>query len=114
MSPSKKLQTANEELRSTNEEMQSANEELTSTDEELETSREELVNMNSQLQSKVIQLSELSNDVENLYSSTAIGTVFLDTRLNIKRFTPALTEIFNLIPSDVGRPISDTRQSFRL
>jgi PAS domain-containing protein len=63
--------------------------------------------MNSQLQSKVIQLSELSNDVENLYSSTAIGTVFLDTRLNIRRFTPALTEIFNLIPSDVGRPISD-------
>ena len=87
--------------------MQSANEELTSTNEELETSREELVNMNSQLQSKVIQLSELSNDVENLYSSTAIGTVFLDTRLNIRRFTPALTEIFNLIPSDVGRPISD-------
>ncbi len=101
------LQTANEELRSTNEEMQSANEELTSTNEELETSREEMVNMNSQLQSKVIQLSELSNDVENLYSSTAIGTVFLDTRLNIRRFTPALTEIFNLIPSDVGRPISD-------
>jgi two-component system CheB/CheR fusion protein len=101
------LQTTNEELRSTNEEMQSANEELTSTNEELETSREELVNMNSQLQSKVIQLSELSNDVENLYSSTAIGTVFLDTRLNIRRFTPALTEIFNLIPSDVGRPISD-------
>ncbi|SPJ13713.1 putative PAS/PAC sensor protein [Syntrophobacter sp. SbD2] len=101
------LQTTNEELRSTNEEMQSANEELTSTNEELETSREELVNMNSQLQGKVIQLSELSNDVENLYSSTAIGTVFLDTRLNIRRFTPALTDIFNLIPSDVGRPISD-------
>ncbi|MGA2732460.1 MAG: chemotaxis protein CheB [Syntrophobacteraceae bacterium] len=101
------LQTANEELTSTNEEMQSANEELTSTNEELETSREELVNMNTQLQSKVIQVSELSNDVENLYSSTAIGTVFLDTRLNIRCFTPAMTGIINLIPSDVGRPISD-------
>ncbi len=101
------LQTANEELKSTNEEIQSTNEELTSTNEELETSREELVTMNSELQSKVIQLSELSSDMENLFSSTQMGTVFLDTRLCIRRFTPAMTGIFNLIASDVGRPISD-------
>lgn len=101
------LETANEELKSTNEEMQSTNEELTSTNEELETSREELMTMNSELQSKVIQLSELSSDIENLFASTAVGTVFLDTRLCIRRFTPAMTGIFNLIPSDVGRPISD-------
>lgn len=101
------LETANEELKSTNEEIQSTNEELTSTNEELETSREELVTMNSQLQSKVIQLSELSSDMENLFASTAIGTIFLDTRLCIRRFTPAITGIFNLISSDLGRPISD-------
>jgi two-component system, chemotaxis family, CheB/CheR fusion protein len=101
------LQTANEELKSSNEEMQSTNEELTSTNEELETSREELTTMNSELQSKVVQLSELSSDMVNLFSSTEVGTVFLDTRLNIRRFTPAMTGIFNLIPSDVGRPISD-------
>ena len=101
------LETANEELRSTNEEIQSTNEELMSTNEELETSREELVTMNSELQGKVMQLSDLSSDMENLLISTAIGTVFLDTRLNIRRFTPAMTGIFNLIPSDVGRPISD-------
>ena len=101
------VETANEELKSTNEEIQSTNEELTSTNEELETSREELVTMNSELQSKVIQLSELSSDMENLFASTAIGTVFLDTRLSIRRFTPAMTGIFNLIASDIGRPISD-------
>ena len=101
------LETANEELKSTNEEIQSTNEELTSTNEELETSREELVTMNSELQGKAIQLSEASSDMENLFSSTTIGTVFLDTRLCIRRFTPAMTGIFNLIPSDTGRPISD-------
>ena len=92
--------------------MQSANEELTSTNEELETSREEMVNMNSELQKKVMQFSELSSDMENLLVSTAIGTVFLDSRLNIRRFTPVLTGIFNLIPSDVGRPISDITSKF--
>lgn len=101
------LETANEELKSTNEEIQSTNEELTSTNEELETSREELVTMNSELQSKVIELSILSSDMENLFASTAIGTIFLDIRLCIRRFTPAMTGIFNLIASDVGRPISD-------
>lgn len=107
------LETANEELKSTNEEIQSTNEELTSTNEELETSREELVTMNSELQGKVIQLSELSSDMENLFASTAIGTIFLDTRLCIRRFTPAITGIFNLIPSDRGRPIIDITSKLR-
>ncbi len=106
------LETANEELRSTSEESQSANEELMSANEELETSREELVIMNSELQGKVMQLSDLSSDMENLLVSTAIGTVFLDSRLNIRRFTPAMTGVFNLIPSDVGRPISDITSKF--
>lgn len=101
------LETANEELKSTNEEMQSTNEEMTSANEELETSREELTTMNSELQSKVVLLSGLRNDMENLFASTAVGTVFLDTRLCIRRFTPVMTGIFNLIPSDTGRPISD-------
>jgi len=106
------LETTNEELRSTSEESQSANEELMSANEELETSREELVIMNSELQRKIMQLSDLSSDMENLLVSTAIGTVFLDSRLNIRRFTPAMTAVFNLIPSDVGRPISDITSKF--
>lgn len=108
------LETSNEELKSTNEELQSTNEELQSTNEELETSKEELqstneelITVNSELQNKVDELSQANNDINNLLASTEIGTIFLDTRLCIKRFTPATTMIFNLIQSDLNRPISD-------
>ncbi len=45
--------------------------------------------------------------MNSLLASIEIGTVFLDTDLKIKRFTPAIRKIFNLIPEDVGRPLSD-------
>jgi len=108
------LETSNEELKSTNEELQSTNEELQSTNEELETSKEEmhstneeLVTVNSELQNKVHELEELNNDISNLLASTEIATLFLDNDLHIKRFTPSATELFNLIGSDIGRPIGD-------
>ena len=107
------LETANEELKSTNEELQSSNEELQSTNEELETSKEELqsineelTTVNSELQQKIDQLSKTSSDLNNLLSSTQIGTIFLDMSLNIQRFTPTMSDIINLIPTDVGRPVS--------
>jgi two-component system CheB/CheR fusion protein len=107
------LETANEELKSTNEELQSTNEELQSTNEEMETSKEELqsineelVTVNSELQQKIESLSHANNDMNNLLAGTGIGTVFVDTHLNIQRFTPAATQILNLIPGDVGRPLS--------
>ncbi len=106
------METSNEELKSTNEELQSVNEELQSTNEELETSKEELqstneelVTVNTELQNKVDELSQVNNDISNLLASTEIGTIFLDTDLNIKRFTPAMTKIFNLIQKDIDRPI---------
>ncbi|MBN2010138.1 PAS domain-containing protein [candidate division KSB1 bacterium] len=108
------LETSNEELKSTNEELQSTNEELQSTNEELETSKEELqstneelVTINAELQNKVDELSRANNDINNLLASTEIATIFLDTKLRIKRFTPTMTRIFNLIQSDIDRPISD-------
>jgi len=108
------LETTNEELKSTNEELQSTNEELQSTNEELETSREELQStneeletVNSELQGKVDELKRTNNDLNNLLESTEIGTIFLDTNLQVKRFTPSVTEIFNLIKTDLGRPIGD-------
>jgi two-component system CheB/CheR fusion protein len=105
---------ANEELRSSNEELQSTNEELQSTNEELETSKEEMQSLNeelqtvnAQLQSKVEAFSEADDDMQNLLNSTAIATVFLDDKLKIRRFTEEARKVFNLIPSDVGRPIAD-------
>jgi two-component system, chemotaxis family, CheB/CheR fusion protein len=114
------MQTANEELKSTNEELQSTNEELQSTNEELETSKEELqstneelITVNTELHNKVDELSQANNDINNLLASTQIGTIFLDTNLKIKRFTPAATDIFNLIQADLDRPISDITSKIR-
>ncbi|GJQ58598.1 MAG: chemotaxis protein CheR [Candidatus Scalindua sp.] len=108
------LETSNEEMKSANEELQSTNEELQSTNEELETSKEELQSTNEELQTvnsehqdKITELSHANNDLHNLLASTEIGTIFLDTNLCIKRFTPSVSKIFNLISSDIGRPISD-------
>jgi two-component system CheB/CheR fusion protein len=106
------LATSNEELKSSNEEMQSVNEELQSTNEELETSKEELqsvneelATVNAELQNKVADLSRSNNDMNNLLAGTGIGTIFVDHQLRIQRFTPAVTQVINLILTDVGRPV---------
>jgi len=100
------LQTEIEELETSNEELQSANEELETSKEELQSVNEELATVNSELQTKVDQLSRANNDMNNLLAGTGVGTVFVDTRLRIQRFTPAATQVINLIESDVGRPVS--------
>ncbi len=107
------LETSNEEMKSTNEELQSTNEELQSSNEEMETSREELQSINEELltvnnecQAKIEELNELNDDLQNFFNSTAIATIFLDMDLHLKRFTPASTKIFNIIDSDIGRPIT--------
>lgn len=107
-------ETSQEEMKASNEELQSANEELRSTMEELETSKEELQSMNEELRTvnqenryKVEELDQLSSDLQNLLSATDIATLFLDRELCILRFTPKVSEIFNIRVSDRGRPISD-------
>jgi two-component system CheB/CheR fusion protein len=107
-------EAANEELRAANEELQSINEEYRSTAEELETSREELQSINEELQTvnselklKLETVSRANSDLQNLMAATDIATLFLDPGLRIKRFTPKLTEIFNITLNDVGRPITD-------
>ena len=111
-SANEELETSNEELKSSNEEMQSVNEELQSTNEELETSKEELqsvneelATVNAELQAKVLDLSRANNDMNNLLAGTGVGTVFVDFQLLIQRFTPSVTQVINLILSDVGRPV---------
>ena len=113
------LETSNEELKSTNEELQSVNEELQSTNEELETSKEELQStneelstVNAELQSRVEEFSKANDDMSNLLASTEIASLFLDTDLHIKRYTPAAAKIIHLIQTDVGRPLNDLKTSF--
>jgi two-component system, chemotaxis family, CheB/CheR fusion protein len=100
-----------EELQASNEELQSINEEYKSTLDQLETSREELQSVNEELRSvndelnaKVREVSRTSSDLENLMAATDIGTLFLDRQLRIRRFTPALSRIFNIMAVDEGRP----------
>ena len=108
------LETSNQELKASNEEAVSMNEELQSVNEELETSREELQSLNeelttvnNQLQGKIEEVEAINDDLANLLSSTEIATVFLDQDLCIHRFTSIAGELLSIIPSDVGRPISD-------
>lgn len=108
------LESSNEELKASNEEVMSMNEELQSTNEELETSKEELQSMNeelatvnNQLRDKVDELDRANNDINNLLNSTDIAAVFLDTELKIRRFTPAIGKLLNLLASDIGRPFQD-------
>ena len=108
------LETANEELQSSNEEFQSVNEELHSTVEELETSKEELQSINEELQTVNAELNNRADslvrsnsDLANLFDSTSIATLFLDNGSHIRRFTPAISEIFNVREGDEGRQISD-------
>ena len=106
------LEAANEELKASNEELMSMNEELQSSNEELETSREELqalneelITVNAELGSKVEELQRAYDDIDNLFSSTSVATIFVDRDLVIRRFTPAATNVFHLIHSDKGRPL---------
>ncbi len=108
------LDASNEEMKSTNEELQSTNEELQSTNEELETSKEELQSLNEELQTvnaefqdKIIDLSRANDDMMNLLNSTDIATIFLDSQLCIKRYTERAKQVIHMIPTDLGRPLSD-------
>ncbi len=103
-----------EELRASNEELQASNEELRSTAEELETSKEELqsineelTTVNQELEIKIEELSLANNNFQNLMNSTNIGTIFLDRTFKVRLFTPSAQQTFNLIPTDIGRPLLD-------
>lgn len=106
------LETSNEELQSSNEELMSSNEELQSSNEELQSVNEELYTVNSEFQQKNRELGSLNNDITNLLHSTDIGTLFLDTELNIRKFTPAVKRIFSLEDSDIGRSIVSFASEF--
>jgi two-component system CheB/CheR fusion protein len=99
------METTNEELQATNEELVASNEELQSTNEELHSVNEELYTVNAEYQKKIAELTELTDDMDNLLRSTDVGTIFLDHNLRIRKFTPRIAHAFQLLPQDVGRRI---------
>ena len=106
------LETSNEELQATNEELMASNEELQSTNEELHSVNEELYTVSAEHQRKIIELTEMSSDMEHLLQATGIGTIFVDSDLKVRRFTPAAVQAFNILDQDIGRPIGHITNRF--
>ncbi len=102
----------NEELQTSNEELMSSNEEMQSTNEELQAVNQELYSVNSELQSKLVELTDVNNDINNLLSSTEIGTIFLDGKLKIRKYTPVIERLFNIRKSDIGRHVYNFTDNF--
>lgn len=103
------LEAANEEVQSANEELQSVNEELETSKEELESSNEELITVNEEMNTRNIELNRLNNDLINFQASTRISILLLGRDLTLRRFSPQAQKQFDLVPADVGRPISHIR-----
>ncbi|MEH2014565.1 chemotaxis protein CheB [Nostoc sp.] len=103
------LKVANEEILSSNEELQSTNEELETAKEEIQATNEELNTTNEELRSRNLELHQVNNDLTNLLASINIPILILTSDLRIRRFTPMGQRLFNLIPADAGRPLSDIR-----
>ncbi len=103
------LQSANEEILSSNEELQSTNEELETAKEELQSSNEELTTVNEELSNRIFELTQVNNDLTNLLASVNLPIIMVGNDLRLRRFTPMAEKLFNLIASDIGRPITDIK-----
>lgn len=113
-STNEELKSANEEILSANEELQSTNEELQTAKEEAQSANEELATVNEELRHRNAELARVNNDLVNLLSGVGIPIVMVGRDLRIRRFTPLAEKAFNLIPTDVGRPISDITPNLAL
>ena len=107
------METTNEELQATNEELVASNEELQSTNEELHSVNEELYTVNAEHQKKITELTELTDDMDNLLRSTEVGTIFVDRELTIRKLTPQIAHVFQLVPQDVGRTLNAFTHSIK-
>ncbi len=106
------LDTTSEELQSSNEELMAANEELQSTNEELQSVNEELYTVNSEYQQKIVELTDINNDLENLLTATELAVLFLDSDLRIRRYTRPMTNFINIMDFDLNRPFMDLSIKF--
>lgn len=106
------METTNEELQSNNEEMISTNEELQSTNEELQSLNEELHTVSAEHQLKIKELFELNDDLNNYFQNSDVGQILVDKDLIIRKFSPSVTKMVNLIEADIGRSIVDITTNF--
>lgn len=113
-STNEELKSANEEILSANEELQSTNEELQTAKEEAQSANEELATVNEELRHRNAELTRVNNDLINLLSGVNIPIVMVGRDLRIRRFTPQAEKLFNLIPTDMGRPISNIKPNLLL
>ena len=113
-STNEELKSANEEILSANEELQSTNEELQTAKEEAQSANEELATVNDELRHRNAELARVNNDLVNLLAGVNIPIVMVSRDLRVRRFTPLAEHVFNLIPTDVGRPISDIKPNLRV
>src|SRR6266550_3830586 len=102
-------EATNEELKAANEEIESSNEELQSTNEELETAKEELQSTNEELTTLNLEMMQMTNELKNLLASIQMPIVMVDNALTVRRATPAAREAFNILPTDIGRPLGQLR-----
>ncbi len=109
--PSEAAETE-ENLQSTIEQLQIANRELMASNRELRFANEKLSAVSSEHQRKIGELTELTDDMNDLLQANEIGIIFLDKELRVRMFTPFATTAFNLIAKDVGRPISNVTYNF--
>jgi two-component system CheB/CheR fusion protein len=113
-STNEELKSANEEILSANEELQSTNEELQTAKEEAQSANEELATVNEELRHRNADLARVNNDLVNLLGGIGIPIDMVNRDLKIRRFTPPAEKLFNLIPTDLGRPISDIKPNLQV
>ena len=111
-STNEELKSANEEIESSNEELQSTNEELETAKEELQSTNEELTTLNEELSNRNLEMMQVNSDLNNLLASMQLPIVMVDNTLTVRRATPAARQAFNILQTDIGRPLRELRPNF--
>ena len=73
-----------------------------------------MTTLNDELESRNSELEMVNNDLHNLLASVNIPILILGPDLRIRRCTGMAERAFNLIPSDIGRPITDINLPFNI
>src|SRR5262249_10462083 len=108
------LKSANEEIESSNEELQSTNEELETAKEELQSTNEELTTLNEELSNRNIEMLQVNSDLNNLLSSVHMPILMVDNSLNVRRATPTARNVFNIMETDIGRPLRELKPNMEI